>query len=305
MSTKSSLPRRATSSWPTYEVRERDFETFHALPHLIGRPVRRPFPPHAPARRTLERLLEPAARLRDDPGGAVRFFTVRRNDTPVGRVAVFADIPAGGERPRVGRFGLLDGRPDPRALGFLLEVATDWLATRGCQTVVGNAVPGRPARPVDPALHSILRAMGFQPGPGASEFACALRDEAVSPVREPDGVAWRPLARAPWRGLRGVLAGEEVAVVECVALPETSRWRPRRGAPARVACRRFEVREGYRARGLGRGLAHSFMDVLRGAGVREFHVGPVLDMHVPARRILRRLGAERGSRVELVHMALQ
>lgn len=318
-------PRGAGGSWPTYELRERDFETFCTVAATLGGGAERPL-----TRRSLQALLEPGSQGIDAAGASDcvverQYFTVKRNGVPTGRLAAhfLAEGPGGRAVDARGFFGLLAGEADLDGMAFLFDMASDWLATRGCRTLVGNVRPDVDLT-VDPwltgtiddvptHLRPCLEALGLGASLGASLYGCAVPPRSAKrPVfgsdPEPGGVAWAPLhPRAPWRGVQGTLAGEVVARVECSPSTGRGRWSLRstvgraRGTPPAgpVELARFHVVPRLRDRGLGTRLCGELMRALRTSGVHSLVVGPVHDGHVAARRILNRLSAQRLRRVQL------
>ena len=119
-----------------YELAERDFETFFAVPlHCYaGTPY------VSPMKSDLRRILDPARNpLFRDGHGDFTYFTVRRNGRPAGRIVAHVHYDAnrchGANR---GSFGFFDCADDADVARLLLDAAEAWARSRGFTEIVGN-----------------------------------------------------------------------------------------------------------------------------------------------------------------------
>src|SRR5439155_802235 len=119
-----------------YELAERDFEAFFAVPlHCYaGTPY------VSPMKSDLRRILDPARNpLFRDGHGDFTYFTVRRNGRPVGRIVAHVHYDAnrchGANR---GSFGFFDCADDADVARLLLDAAEAWARSRGFTEIVGN-----------------------------------------------------------------------------------------------------------------------------------------------------------------------
>lgn len=320
--------RGAADAWPTYELREGDIKTFLDVRSENGGRFG-----DTPSPAEVRRLLDSGTYA--GPGctrGLVmerRYFSVRRDGAPAGRLLAHLVAPEMGGPPIHGRgfFGLLAGQADPDAVRFLFDMASDWLGSRGCSSVVGSVRPNPDpsADPwisgvdeVPPAMDACLSELGFRVDSGASSYTCPVPADRtlarmVGHVPQPDGVAWSALdARAPWRGVQGRLAGERVAVAEC-SPADPPKSRSVRSAIARlrglppsgpVRLCRFQVAARLRDRGVGTHLGRELFVALRKAGIPSLSVGPLHDGHVAARRLLHRASAQRLRRISVYTLDL-
>ncbi len=119
-----------------YRVVERDFDSFFRVPFVqYGQESAYV----SPFRADLQELLD-GARNPTFPGtDALTYFTVLDGATPVGRVVAHIH-GASNERygQRAGSFGYFDCGDDAEAARLLLDAASAWLASRGCDQIAGN-----------------------------------------------------------------------------------------------------------------------------------------------------------------------
>ena len=159
-------------------VRERDFESFFAVPFAQYGDAQAYV---SPFRSDLVRMLDGARNpVFEDPDD-VTFFSVERAGRPVGRIV--AHLHRASNRRydlRRGSFGFFDCADDEPAARVLLAAASAWLAARGCDEIAGNfnltamqemgvVIDGHERAPFTAQHHNpswiprLLEADGFEP----------------------------------------------------------------------------------------------------------------------------------------------
>jgi GNAT superfamily N-acetyltransferase len=118
-----------------YQMLERDFESFFQVPFEVyrGTPFVSMFKPD------LKRFLSERENPLYAKDGAFTFYTILRDNVPVGRIVAHIHYAANvRHNMNASFFGFFDCDQDPEVARKLLEKAAEWGRAKGCTEMIGN-----------------------------------------------------------------------------------------------------------------------------------------------------------------------